>query len=110
MHCDKLEQTLWFLHQCPQLLFDDSSPGISTTTPAPPPPALTWEMVRSFLLLKKPPVVWETWVRSLGLEDPLEEGVATHSSILAWRISMDRGAWRPTELDTTEASKQRQHH
>ena len=38
----------------------------------------------------------ETWVTSLGLEDPLEEGVATHSSILAWRISMDRGAWRAT--------------
>ena len=35
----------------------------------------------------------ETWVRSLGWEDPLEEGIATHSSILAWRIPMDRGAW-----------------
>ena len=31
--------------------------------------------------------MWETWVRSLGWEDPLEEGIATHSSILAWRIS-----------------------
>ena len=38
--------------------------------------------------------MWETWVRSLGLEDPLEEGMATHSSIRAWRIPMDRGAWR----------------
>ena len=36
----------------------------------------------------------ETWVRSLGWEDPLEEGMATHSSILAWRIPMDRGAWQ----------------
>ena len=35
----------------------------------------------------------ETWVRSLGWEDPQEEGMATHSSILAWRIPMDRGAW-----------------
>ena len=34
----------------------------------------------------------ETWVQSLGWEDPLEEGMATHSSILAWRIPMDRGA------------------
>ena len=34
----------------------------------------------------------ETWVRSLGWKDPLEEGMATHSSILAWRIPMDRGA------------------
>ena len=38
----------------------------------------------------------ETWVRSLGWEDPLEEGMAPHSSILAWRIPMDRGAWRAT--------------
>ena len=36
------------------------------------------------------------WVRSLGWEDPLEEGIATHSSILAWRIPMDRGAWQDT--------------
>ena len=35
----------------------------------------------------------ETWVWSLGWEDPLKEGMATHSSILAWRIPMDRGAW-----------------
>ena len=38
----------------------------------------------------------ETWIRCLGWEDPLEEGMATHSSILAWRISMDRGAWWAT--------------
>ena len=31
-------------------------------------------------------MLWETWVRSLGWEDPLEKGTATHSSILAWRI------------------------
>ena len=35
---------------------------------------------------KEPGVMWETWLRSLGWEDPLEEGTATHSSILAWRI------------------------
>ena len=35
-------------------------------------------------------------VWSLGQEDPLEEGMATYSSILAWRIPMDRGAWRAT--------------
>ena len=40
------------------------------------------------------PAMWETWVQSLGWEDPLEEGMATHSSILAWRIPLDRGAWR----------------
>ena len=37
-------------------------------------------------LVKNPPAVQETWVRSLGWEDPLEKGLATHSSILAWRI------------------------
>ena len=36
--------------------------------------------------LKRLPVMWETWVRSLGQEDPLEKEMATHSSILAWRI------------------------
>ena len=36
-------------------------------------------------LVKNLPAVWETWVRSLGGEDPLEKGKATHSSILAWR-------------------------
>ena len=44
-------------------------------------------------MVKNPPTVRETWVRSLSWEDPLEEGIATHSSILAWRIPMDRGAW-----------------
>ena len=34
------------------------------------------------------------WVQSLGQEDPLEEAMATHSSLLAWRIPADRGAWR----------------
>ena len=38
----------------------------------------------------------ETWVKSLGLEDPLEEEIAIHSSILAWKIPMDRGTWQAT--------------
>ena len=38
----------------------------------------------------------ETWVRFLVWEDPLEDGVETHTSILAWRIPMDRGAWWAT--------------
>ena len=37
---------------------------------------------------------WEAWVRYLGWEDPLEEDMATHSSILAWRIPMDKEAWQ----------------
>ena len=47
-------------------------------------------------MVKNLPVMQETQVQSLGQEDPLEEGMATHSSILAWRISMGRGAWRAT--------------
>ena len=47
-------------------------------------------------MVKNPPAVRETGVRSLGWDDPLEEGIATHSSILAWRIPMDRGAWQDT--------------
>ena len=43
---------------------------------------------------KNLPVMRETWVQSLGWEDPLEESMAAHSSILAWRIPMDRGAWQ----------------
>ena len=42
--------------------------------------------------VKNLPAMRETWVQSLGWEDPLEEGMATHLSILAWRIPMDRGA------------------
>ena len=37
-------------------------------------------------LMKNLPALWETWIRSLGCEDPLEKGKATHSSIVAWRI------------------------
>ena len=44
--------------------------------------------------LVKLPAKWETWVRSVGWEDPLEEGMAIHSSILALKIPMDRRAWQ----------------
>ena len=44
-------------------------------------------------MVKNPPAMRETWIQSLGWEDPLEEGIATPSSILAWRIHMDRRAW-----------------
>ena len=47
-------------------------------------------------MVKDPPAMQETWVRSLGREDPLEEGMGTHSSILAWSFPVDRGAWQAT--------------
>ena len=46
--------------------------------------------------VKNLPAMQETWVGSLDWEDPLEEDMATHSSILAWRIPMDRGDWQAT--------------
>ena len=54
--------------------------------------------------VKNPPAVQKTWVQSLGWEDPLEKGMATHSSILVWRSLMDRGAWHAPvhESDTNE--------
>ena len=57
--------------------------------------------------IKNLPAMWETQVLSLGWEDSLEEGVAIHSSILAWRISwtepdMGYSPWGRKELDTTE--------
>ena len=48
-------------------------------------------------LVKNPPAMRETWVQSLGWEEPLEKGKAAHSSILAWRIP-----WGHKELDTTK--------
>ena len=62
-------------------------------------------------IVKKPPTVQEMQVRSLDWEDPLEEGMATHSSILAWRIPWTQETdgpqsmglhWGQKELDTTE--------
>ena len=44
-------------------------------------------------MIKNLPALQETWVWLLGWEDPLEEGMETYSSILAWRMPMDKGAW-----------------
>ena len=59
-------------------------------------------------MVKNLPAMRETWVRSLGWEDPLEKEMATHSSILAWRVSRTEepgglcSPWGREELDTTE--------
>ena len=52
-------------------------------------------------LVKNPLAKQETPGQFLGREDPVEEGMATHSSVLAWRILMDRGAWRATDQGVT---------
>ena len=56
--------------------------------------------------VKNLPTMWETWVRSLGQEDPLEKGMATHSSILAWRIPKDRGTWWATVYGVAKSQTQ----
>ena len=54
-------------------------------------------------MVKNPPAMRKTWVWSLGWEESLEEGMTTHSSILAWRIHTDRGAWRATGHGVTKS-------
>ena len=51
-------------------------------------PSILWISLASLVVqtVKNPPAVWETWVQSLGWDDPLKKGTSTHSSILAWRI------------------------
>ena len=56
-----------------------------------------------WLSSKELSAVQETRVQSLGREDPLKEGMATHSSILPWRIPMNRGAWRATVHGVTKS-------
>ena len=64
-------------------------------------------------MVKNQPAMWEIWIQSLGWEDPLEEGMATHSNIVSWRNPIDSGAWRATihELANswTRLSDQAQH-
>ena len=78
--------------------FEDLSsiPGWGSSPGAEYGKRIQWVVTHSNILVaqmvKNPPATRETWVWSLGWEDPLEEGMATHSSILAWRIHTDRGA------------------
>ena len=53
-------------------------------------------------MVKNPPAMWETWVRSLGGEDALQKGKTSHSSILAWRIPWTVQSWGHKKSDTTE--------
>ena len=57
-------------------------------------------------MVKNTCAMQETWVQSLCWGHPLEEGMATHSSILAWRIPVDRGAWWATVHGVTKSQTQ----
>jgi len=57
-------------------------------------------------MVENPPSMQETWIGSLGWEDPLEKEMATHSNILAWRIPIDRGAWQTTVCGVTKTQTQ----
>ena len=59
-----------------------------------------------YMVVKYVPVMQETWVPSLGWEDFLEEGMTIHSSILVWRIPMDREAWWATVYRVAESQTQ----
>ena len=59
--------------------------GISTGEGIGCPLQYSWASLVA-QLVKNPPAMWETWVRPLGWEDPLEKGKAIHSIILVWRI------------------------
>ena len=54
-------------------------------------------------MVKNLPARWETWIQFLRWEDHLDEGMVTLSIILAWRIPMDRGAWRATVYGVSES-------
>ena len=62
-------------------------------------------------MVKNLPAMQETWVRSLGREDPLEKGMATHSSILAWRIpwTEEPGGYSPWSLKESDTTEQLTH-
>ena len=88
------EALVWFLNQ-------EDSPGEGIGYPF----QYSWASLVS-QMVKNLPAMWETWVPSLGWADPLEEGMAIHSRIIAWRIPKDRRAWRVTVHGVTKSQTQ----
>ena len=62
-----------------------------------------WDPSLVAQMVKNSPAVRETWVQSLGWEDPLQESMTAHSSALAWRMPIARGAWRATVHGVTKS-------
>jgi len=58
-------------------------------------------------MVKNPPAMWETGIQSLGWQDPLEEGMETHSSILAWRIpwTEEPGRWQRVKHEVSRVNE-----
>ena len=83
-----------------------ASPSSFSSLPSSSSPSKQWPTItRTSLvaqLAKNPPAVQETWVWSLGCEDPLEKGKATHSGILAWEFQGLYSIWGGKDSDTTE--------
>ena len=65
---------------------------------------LLWKSSVVAQMAKNLPAGWETWVQSLSQEDPLEKGMATHSSILAWRIPWTEEPGRLQSMEVTKES------
>ena len=79
-------------------VYNAGDPGSIPGSGSSPGEGIGYPLQEFWAFLVAQTAMWETRVRSLGWEDPLEEGMATHSSILAWMIPMDRGAWRATSM------------
>ena len=116
---------LWYLNICiwaslvAHIGFPGSSAGKESTSNAGDPSSIpeleispgewivyplqySWDSLVA-QTVKNLPTLQETWVQSLVWEDPLKEGMAAHSSILAWRIPMDIGAWWPAVHGVTKS-------
>ena len=103
---------MYYIHICRDMGFPDSSAGKESACNAGDlssipgsgrfpgegigcPLQYSWASLMT-QMVKNLPAMWETWVWSLDWEDPLEGSMATHTTILSWRIPMDRGAWWAT--------------
>ena len=102
-----------FLAEAEMISYENTKANKQTKTLKSSTPLMTSQLWWASLVVqavRNPPATWKTWVRSLGWEDPLEEGMAIDSSIFAWTIPKNRGAlevyspWGHTELDMTAAT------
>ena len=92
---------------CMRIMNTQFAEMLDSITTGEPGTSFLQDEFRLHLWVKHPPAMRKTWIWSLGWEDPLEKGTATHSSILSGLdISMDRGAWRATVCGITKSQTQ----